>query len=156
MADIVFNIAKGRVAELAGRVETNDPANSALVVVALKAAGLEDDATLQDYDTLGALLAASSDEATNAGYARKILTEADLAAVASDDVNNRMPVALPEIVWTAVQAAGGAWGKLLVCYDPDTTTGTDADLVPLTAHDYAITPDGSDRVLPAGDFFRAS
>ena len=33
MADFVFNIAKGRVAEFYNRVDTNDPANSALVIV---------------------------------------------------------------------------------------------------------------------------
>ena len=33
MANIVFNIAKGRVVELYNRVENNDPANSALILV---------------------------------------------------------------------------------------------------------------------------
>lgn len=31
MANIVFNIAKGRVVELFNRVDTNDPANSAII-----------------------------------------------------------------------------------------------------------------------------
>lgn len=30
MADLVFNIAKGRVVELFNRVDANDPANSAI------------------------------------------------------------------------------------------------------------------------------
>ena len=33
MADFVFNIAKGRVAELYNRVDSNDPANSAIIIV---------------------------------------------------------------------------------------------------------------------------
>ena len=156
MADIVFNIAKGRVAELYNRVKTNDPANSAIVVVALKATGLEADATLQDYDDLATLLAAANDEATNTGYARKVFTDADVAALAPDDTNNRMDVDTPDVTWTAVQTTGGAWGKLLFCYDNDTTAGTDSAIVPLTAHDFAVTPDGSDIVATVATFYRAS
>lgn len=158
MADKVFNIAKGRVAEFAWRVKNNDPANSALVVVALQATGLEADGTLEDYATLSALLAAANDEATNSGYARKILTDADLGTIAPDNTNNRFDVDIPDQTWTAVQTTGGAWGKLLVCYDSDTTGGTDANIIPLTMHDYAVTPDGSDlvAVINASGFYRAS
>jgi hypothetical protein len=156
MADLVFNIAKGRVAELYNRVKTNDPSNSAIVIVALKASGLEADATLQDYDDLSTLLAASTDEATNTGYARKVLTDTDIVALVPDDTNNRMDVDTPDLTWSAVAATGGAWGKLLFCYDNDTTAGTDANLIPLTAHDFAVTPDGSDIVATVATFYRAS
>jgi hypothetical protein len=156
MADITFNIAKGRVAELYNRVKSNDPANSALVIVALKATGLEADATLQDYDDLATLLAAANDEATNSGYARKVLTDADLVAMAVDDTNNRMPLDLADQTFAAVQTTGGAWGKLLICYDSDTTGGTDSNIIPLTAHDFAVTPDGTDIVATIADFYRAS
>lgn len=158
MAAFVFNIAKGRVAELYNRVKTNDPANSALVLVVLKASGLEADATLRDYDDLGTLLAGTNDEATNVGYARKVLTDADIAALAVDDVNDWMPCDLPDQTWSGVEAAGGSWAKLLVCYDPDTTTGTDSSIVPLTAHDFAVTPEGPDgpEIVAAIDsFYRA-
>jgi hypothetical protein len=57
VANIVFNIAKGEVNAYVKRVVNNDPANSALVIVLLKTA--EADATLQDYDTLGAILSAA-------------------------------------------------------------------------------------------------
>lgn len=158
MADGVFNIAKGRVVELVNRVDSNDPANSALVVIALKASGIESDATLQDYDTVAGILAAANDEATNAGYARIVLTDSDLATPAPDDTNNRFDIDIPDPVWAAVAEAGGAWAKLIVVYDGDTTGGTDANLIPLTHHDFAITPDGSKitaEVAVAG-FFRAS
>ena len=46
MANIVFNIAKGRVAELYGRVEGNDPSTSALILIPIETSGLESDATL--------------------------------------------------------------------------------------------------------------
>lgn len=156
MADIVFNIAKGRVNELVNRVKSNDPANSAIVVVALKATGLEADAVLRDYDDLATLLAAANDEATNANYARKVLTDADLTAPTPDDVNDRQDADTPDLVWSLVAAAGGAWGKLLFCYDADTTTGTDANIIPLTANDFAVTPDGTDITATVASFYRAS
>ena len=46
MANIVFNIAKGRVVEYYNRVKSNDPANSALILVPIETSGLEADATL--------------------------------------------------------------------------------------------------------------
>jgi len=157
VADIVFNIAKGRVVEYYNRVKANDPSPSALVIVAVKATGLEADGTLQDYDDLNAILAAANDEATNTGYARKVLTDSDLAALpAPDDTNNRYEVDLPDQTWSAVQTTGGAWGALLVCYDADTGAGTDANIIPLTKHDFAVTPDGSDIVAQINNFFRAS
>jgi len=159
MADIVFNIAKGRVVEYYNRVKSNDPANSALIVVALKATGLEADGTLQDYDDLATLLAAANDEATNSGYARKVLTDADLAALpAPDDTNNRFDIDLPDQTWAAVQTSGGAWGALLICYDSDTTGGTDSSIIPLCKYDFAVTPDGTDivAVINAAGFFRAA
>jgi hypothetical protein len=158
MADSVFNIAKGRVAELYNRVDSNDPANSALIVVALKASGLESHATLIDYDTLAAILAAANDEATNTNYARKVLTDSDLSAFAADDTNNRVDLDIADQTWTAVAAAGGAWGALLICYDNDTTGGDDTNIIPLTVHDFAVTPDGSDITaqVNAAGFYRAA
>lgn len=157
MADFVFNIAKGRVAELYNRVDTNDPTNSALVVVVLATSGIETDAVLKDKDTLADVVAGTTNEVTNTNYARKVLTDADLAAFAADDTNDRVDLDIPDQTWTAV-AAGDGWSKLLVCYDSDTTAGTDANIVPLTAHDFVITPDGSDitAVINAAGFFRAS
>jgi len=159
MADSVFNIAKGRTVELYNRVKSNDPAPSAFIVVILQATGLESHATLQDYDNLDAILAAANNEATNSGYARKVLTDAELAALpAPDDTNNRYDVDIPDQTWSAVQAAGGAWGMLLICYDANTGAGADTDILPLTMHDFAVTPDGSDivAVVNAAGFFRAA
>lgn len=156
MADFVFNIAKGRVVELFNRVDTNDPANSALIVVPILAAGIESDATLADYDTLGALLAAANDEATGNGWNRKTLTDSDITMPAPDDTNNRYDLDIADQTWTAVTS--GTTAKLLICYDGDTTGGADTAIIPLTAHDFAVTPDGSDVVaqIAAAGFFRAS
>lgn len=144
MADIMFNIAKGRAVELANRVNANDPANSALIIVALKASGLESDATLRDYDDLAAILAAANDEATNSGYARKTLTDASGVTVTTDDSGDLQKVIIPDQTWSSVAAAGGAWGALLLCYDSDTTGGTDSNIIPISKHDFAATPAGGD------------
>lgn len=157
MANQVFNIALGRVAELYNRVDTNDPANSALVIVILATSGIESDATLKDKDTLADVLSGTTNEVTNSGYARKVLTDADLVAFAPDDANDRVDLDIPDQTWTGV-AAGDGWSALLVCYDNDTTGGTDANIVPQTKHDFVVTPDGSDITaqIAAAGFYRAS
>ncbi len=153
MANIVFNIAKGRIVELYNRVENNDPANSAFIIVPIETAGLEADATLIDVDTLSALLAGTTNEQTTMG--RKTLTDADLAALpAPDDTNDRYSLNLPSVTWTA--ASGNAISKLAVCYDSDTTGGTDANIIPLTMFDFVMTPTGADITMTGGEFFRAS
>lgn len=152
MADIVFNIAKGRVAELFERVNNNDPANSAIIVIPIDR-GATSDATFRDHDTGAAVIAAAT-ERTASGWNRKTLTDADLGALAVDDTNDRMPVSIPALLWTAVSA--GVVTDLLFCYDSDTTGGTDSNLIPLTLNAFAITPDGSDVQANAGDVFRAS
>jgi hypothetical protein len=156
MPAFVFNIALGRVAELYRRVKGNDPANSALVLVAINNGGTSD-ATMQDYATLAALLGdAGVAEVTNSGYSRKVLTDAELASVpAPDNTNNRIELSLPAQTWATI-GAGTAWTDLVVCYDPDTTTGTDADLIPLTLSDFVVTPSGADVPMAAGVFFRGS
>lgn len=154
MPDIVFNIAKGRVAELYNNVDNNLPtANSALIIVPVNR-GATTDVTLRDLDTLSAVLAAVT-ERTTGGWNRKTLTDVELAAMTVDDVNDRMPLAFPQQSWTPTVPADTVT-DLVFCYDSDTTLGTDANVVPLTIAAFAITPDGSEVVANAGDFYRAS
>jgi hypothetical protein len=155
VANFTFNIAKGRIVEFYNRVENNDPANSAIILVPLSASGTE--AQGQDLDDLAAVEAdANFAERTSGGWVRKTLTDAQLAALpAPDDTNNRYAVQVPSVTWTATAAGNNTTG-LLVCYDPDTTAGTDSNIIPLTHHDFAVTTDGNDVVLNVGDFFRAS
>ncbi len=153
MANIVCNIAKGRIVELYNRVKGNDPANSALILVPIETTGLEADSVLVDKDDLAAFLSGATNEQTTMG--RKTLTDADLATLpAPDDTNNRFDISLPAVTWTA--ATGNPISKILVCYDSDTTSGTDANILPLCYFDRAETPSGSDIVLSTGVFFRAS
>ncbi|WP_328941537.1 hypothetical protein OG259_07640 [Streptomyces sp. NBC_00250] len=145
MANIVFNVSLGRVASLAALPAASD----ALIAVPLEATGLVTDATMRDYDDLSALLASASNEQTTMG--RKTLTG---VTVTVDDTNDRVAVDCADITWTA--ATGNAVGAVVICYDPDTTTGTDADLIPLTKHDVTLTPDGNNFTLTVSDFYRAS
>lgn len=156
MANFVFNIALGRVAELYNRVDSNDPANSVLVVIAIDANG-DTDATMRDRDTIADLLGGTANEVTNTGYARKTLTDADIVAFAPDDTNDRVDLDIPDQTWTGV-ASGTAWTDLVIAYDNDSTSGTDSNLIPLTLHDFAVTPDGSDITaqIAAAGFYRAS
>lgn len=162
MANGVFNISKGKVKEYYERVEGNSPAASGLIVVLFKT--IQADATLADHDDLAALIAAGGGtanvEANFTNYARKTLTDVELAAVpAPDDTNDRLDLDIPDLTWTS---AGGATNntlaKLLVCYDPDTGAGTDSTVVPLTFHDFVVTTDGTDvlATIDAAGFFRAA
>jgi len=145
MATIVFNVALGRVAYLASLPAAND----ALVMVPLESSGLVADSVMRDYDTLADLLAGASNEQTSVG--RKTLAS---VTVTVDDANDRVAVDAADVTWTA--PTGSAIGAVVICYDPDTTGGTDADLVPLTKHDLSWTPDGNNFTLTVSDFFRAS
>lgn len=152
MANIVFNIAKGRVLEYWERVNNNDPANSAIILVPLETSGLESDATLIDMDTLAAVLAGATNEQTTMG--RKTLTDSDIGAITVDDSANTAYATLPAVTWTA--ASGNAISKILVCVDLDTTSGTDSNIIPLTMHDVSLTPSGIDFTLNSVTIFTAS
>jgi len=152
MANYVFNIAKGRFAELAARIDNNEPANSAFILIPLKVSDTE--GNRQDDATVEAVLASVIDEQTE-GWSRKVLTDAELSALTVDNTNNRMPVSFPAVKWTAPTAAKNTTG-LLVAYDSDTTGGTDANLIPCLHLDLAVTADGNDVETNAGEVFRAS
>lgn len=147
MPALICNIAKGREVEFYERVNTNDPTNSALLLIVL-AEGSESLETMQDYDTLSALLAGSP-EVTNTNYARKVWTDADLAAWAPDDTANSTLLTLPIQTWTGpAPAAGDNWERGVVAYDSDTTGGTDANIIPVVVFDIffqgsMIVPDGN-------------
>ena len=147
MADIVFNIAKGRVAYLASLPAASD----AFIAVPIETSGIVSDATMIDYDDLNALLAGASNEQTTMG--RKTLAS---VTVTTDDTNDRVDVDAADITWTA--ATGNAISAIVICYDGDTGAGTDANIIPLVKLDCALTPDGSDFTAQfnSAGFFRAS
>jgi hypothetical protein len=151
MSAFVFNVAKGRTIELHNRVDGNDPTNSALILVVLAESGLESDDVLRDMDTLSAVVAGTTNEVTNTNYARKTLTDTNIAAATVDDANDWQYATFSTQTFTSI-AAGDSWRKLLVCYDSDTTSGTDANIIPITAHDLlisgaAVVPNGANVIV---------
>lgn len=114
------------------------------------------EANAQDADDLTAALATAINEQTGGGWVRKPLESAQLATLpAPDDTNNRYDVSVPSVTWTAPTGGSNTTG-LLICYDSDTTAGTDANVIPISHHDFVVTADGNDVVLNVGVFFRAS
>jgi hypothetical protein len=153
MANFTFNIAKGRVTQLAINVDTGSPANSRLILIPFDATDATE-ATIVDADTVAAVEAVTNvTERTTGGWNRKTLTSADVT-VTTNDTSDRTEVDIPDQTWTAVTA--GAVTAVLLAYDADNAAGTDSDLIPLTWHDFAITPDGSDVTATVADIFRAS
>ena len=153
MADLVFNIAKGRVVELCNNVDTGSPANSRLIMIPFNSTDTDD--AVRDCDTVAAVEAlASTAERTANGWNRKTLAAANVTLVL-DDTGNTYSVDIDDQNWTPT---ADAVTDLLIAYDADNTTGTDSNLIPLTWHDFAITPDGSQVTaqIAAAGFFGAS
>lgn len=148
MAALIPNIAKGKVAYYAGLPAAND----ALIWVVFS--GTETDANIRDADTLAAIIALAVDEATFTGYARVTATS---VTVTVDDTNDRVDVDAADPSWSPTSAQ--AVTRIGLFYDPDTTAGTDADLIPLFIDDFAFTTPTSGTVtynVAAGGFARAS
>ena len=151
MASVQFNISKGREVEFYNNVDTNSPANSALIMLVLKSGSANGVNGLVDFDTVAAITAGGYTEVTNTNYTRKTLTDADLTAWAPDDTNNRVLLTLPLQSWLNI-ASGDVWDLVVVGYDPDTTGGTDANIVPITGGEIrengtAIVPNTSTVVI---------
>lgn len=128
MAAGIFNVAKGRIARYSDLPDASDE----LVAVLLQS-GQEADGTLEDYDTLSALLGGANSEATFTGYSQYTLTG---VVVTVDDTGNQVTVDCDDPTWSPTSAQ--ALGKIVFCYDPD-GTNTAASMVPLFHDDFAIT-----------------
>lgn len=149
MADVICNIGRGKLVE---KLADGD----GLIVVLLKTAQADD--TLRDYDTLDAMLTAGGGtanvEADFTNYARKTIANGSVT-VTVDDGNNRVDIDIPDQTWTS---AGGASNntlvKAVVCIDG----ANDAARIPVTAHDFTPTTDGSDLIMQvaAAGFWRSA
>jgi hypothetical protein len=148
MAALIPNMAKGKAAYYAGLPAAND----ALIWVLFS--GTETDDNIRDADTLTAVIGTALNEATFAGYARVTATG---VSVTVDDTNNRTDVDAADPSWSPTAAE--ALTRIGLFYDPDTTTGTDADLVPLFIDDFALTTATSGTLtytVATSGFFRAA
>lgn len=154
MADLVFNISKGKVAELVQNVEDNSPAAAVLRLFAIDANGETDD-NIRDADTIAAVFATLANEVTNANYANISMDETDIT-ITVDDTNDRLDIDLTDQTWSSV-GAGDTWTDVMIAYDAD-GSDTDSTTVPLTLHDFSVTPNGGDITaqIDAAGFFRAA
>ena len=153
MADIVFNIAKGRISEYFDRVDNNDPAAGVITLVPVSVAGTV--ANVGHMDSLDLVLAVTT-ERVSSGWARVELTDTQLETTNYDpnDTDDRMDVSIPEVSLGSPTA--DAIVGILVCYDAATGGGTDADIIPLTHHDLAVTGDSSEVIINTGDLVQIS
>lgn len=154
MANMVLNIALGQVVSYYRAVDENNPATAELYVLAFNCG--DTDAAVRDVDTVAAIEAlASTAEVTNSGYARKVLTDTDLTTFAPDDTNDRVDLVIADQTFTAV-AAGSAWTDICIAYGLN--GGADSAKVPLTWHDFAVTPNGGDITVdvPVTGFYRVT
>lgn len=122
-AQLVFNIAKGKVARYADLPDATD----SIILIWLKNANIESDAILKDYDTLAAILAAANDECDFTGYTRRTLT--GVTATPDDSADKMIVDSADPASYTntgATQIAGAA----IVCYVPS-TGAADSLIVPL-------------------------
>lgn len=146
MGQFSFDVSLGREVEFYSRVDSNDPTNAALILAVLSTDGLDADNVLKTFALFSTLLAAN-DEVDNSGYARKTLTDADIAAYTVDTTTHTITLFLPQQTFSTI-GTGDAWSKWVLGYDSDTTSGTDANIVPICAGDLRI--DGS-AVIPNGN-----
>ena len=146
MADEVFNISKGAVAETYRDAAANG------IVLLMKAA--ESDALLRDYDDIAALFVpAGNTEATFTAYVRKT---GITGTVTVDDTGDRVDVDFPDQTWSpAGGASNDTLAKAVVAYE---NAAADATRVPQTHHDFVVTTNGGDITIEfnAAGFFRAA
>lgn len=154
MGNFVYNVGLGRSAEFFNRVDSNDPAASELVIMILATSGIEADSVLRDKTTFSDIVAGTTNEVTNSGYAKKVLDETAIA-FSVDHTNDRVDLDFADQTWTSV-GAGDGWQDLVIGYDP-VGSQTMTDIIPMTHHDFVVTPDGSDITaqLAAAGFYRA-
>lgn len=146
----------------AARYYATLPAASDAIQLIILQAGHQDDDLLRDYSTVAALLAGSSTNkrCTAPNYVDKQITSG--TTVTPDNTNNRVDVDLPDTTWTALGAMTGTNSKqdqaaVLICYQPNTSTGSDSTLLILSKHYYPFVADGSDRIVPfPNGFYRAA
>lgn len=144
MANIVFNVALGKVAEKAADGAT-------LKLLVLQSAGT--DAALKDLDTVSAVLAeGSTSEANFTNYSRATLGS---ITVTVDDSGDTVKVDCADVTFSS---AGGATNNTctdVIIYEEVTN---DSDSVPLVMLDAAFTTDGNDVTLQfnANGFFSAT
>ena len=117
-------------------------ANDAIKAVLLVSSGLVADGTLKRYASISSLLAGASDEATFTGYSRSTL--ANVVVTTDNTTNDWVTVDCDDPSWSPTSAQ--ALGKIVFYYDPDTTSSSDSNNIPLFADDFVFTTPTSGTV----------
>lgn len=150
MADFVFNIAKGKVAEKAADGAT-------LRILVLKTANT--DAINKDYDNLNTLLTDGTNaeaDFTNYPATRKALANITPSV---DDTNDKFTVDADDVTYTSAGGASNNTTEAAIIYeDVAGDDSSDATAIPLAQFDAVFTTDGNDVTLQfhADGFFEAS
>ncbi len=142
MANDVFNVARGTIGYYMGDLLGLLAANSRMTIVVLEV--VEADDTLNNHNELAALLAGGNTEATatNLNSTRDETDDTGITITINDTANDAQAEKDADVTWSSV--SGTAAVKLLTCYDADNGAGGDVDIIPLTYHDFAVTPNGGD------------
>jgi hypothetical protein len=140
MADFIFNIAKGKIAEKVADGAT-------LRVLILKGAGT--DAAMKDADNITALLAVGSVvEADFTNYPTGPRQAISGATATVDDTADLMKVDCSDILFTS---AGGASNNTttdaIIYEDVDGSDGDNNTAIPLMCFDAVFTTDGNNVTL---------
>jgi hypothetical protein len=146
MADGLFNISKGAFAE-----KIRDTAANTHIIL-LETGQTETD--LVDHEDIAALLAAAPIEANFTNYGRK--TDIAGESLTVDHGNERVDYDIPDQTWTSAgNGLNESLVKLLSAYEE---SAGDANLIPMSHHDFVVTTDGSDLTaqINAAGLIRAS
>jgi hypothetical protein len=145
LSDILFTCAKGRWVEKYLLPTGTDQ----IVLVLLQSSGLQADATLSSYQTLGALLATATGnkEAAFTNYHRVYLSKTDITVTFNYTASTVSVYAPLTETWNAAGgAANNGLGALLSCYVP-TNGAADTSIMPLTKHAMSQSTTGGNLTL---------
>ena len=127
-----------------GSTPTTRPTPSSLVDL-LATTGLETDAVLRDKDTFTDLVSGATNFATGTGWARKSIDQAPAASPSPTTTRTTASTSTSPTRPGRRSTTPPTMSRSSVTgYDSDSGTGTDANIVPMTQHDFVIQPDGSD------------
>lgn len=166
MGDKTFNKAKGKVAYYTEQVGTGGARLGILLLINNGTFTVQGDDPIIDHATVAALLGANQEATTSnspsgsgvSNYIRKYITAYNITTGAYNDINNTTNAAtadFPDVLWSALGGAfNNAIGALIVYFDP-TGSSADSACIPLTKHDFSVTPDGSDISALVSGFWKA-
>ena len=99
------------------------------------------DATMTDYATVAAILAANT-ESTALNYTRLVYSPASAVTVVTNNTTNQTTFTFSNPVWTSLGNASSVQHNALIVAYRATSGALDSAKIPLSKHDIAYTPSG--------------